>query len=959
MKKTLIISILIILNLFTSCNKISKDEFRITVDENNILITRKDGSKLTLKPEFTLIYSENNPKKKKRYADHGYKMASFENEGIRYHVPVWGKPDSLKIDPNLHVMDGFNPEIDRKLGKGQTANMYLAGETKILIAEEVIVENGIYKWKFPENKDVQINAYVTIEKEDNYPSINYTFKAKKKGYYSLGYTGAPEYKIEKCDEIWQAMIWSEKRFPNAPYLTESFHSQLPTTFVAKNKEVYGLVGAPEYLPFMPMPNEKNSQFGMTVRNLKGNAQSSIFSPVLGGIKSQMNEGDSHTFKAYTLLKKGDINDAYAEGATNIYGFSDIRQNATVSLNTTFENMVDYCMTEYAEFNKPLRGSNYSTDVPGAVKNISGLHPLTIAVVTDNRDFYTERALPMLQFGLTRDRFLFSTNDRIKRDGTTSILGGPGVPLSDLSTTYTFSNNKMKHFLDVSKDIYNKKINRSLNLDAMLYGDRWQNAMYLYRATKNEKYLKEAKQKADVYLQKRVYTEQTSPNDKYSRGMFFWTSFTNQFMELYLMYLTTGEEKYLKASHSGARDYTRFCWVSPQIPNEKVLVNKGGLVPRYGFRSGKKYPTMKMPEEMVDAWKLSEHGLTPESAPTSNGHRGIFMTHHAPFMMRIAAETGDDFLHDMARNAVIGRYENFPGYHINTGRTNAYEKFDFPLNSIKNLNGHTSMHYNHPLSHITMLMDYMMAEAFYKSEKKIDMNPEYAEGYAYCRSLIYGANKGTFYDDEGVVPFMPKKLLEIDDIQVNYISARGNDKLYIAFTNQSDKPVNTIVTFDAEKAGLSIDKEYVTELWINNKKDSNILLKNGKLEISIDPKSITAIAINNVNPKINFQNDFYANVSAWEKDVDKLDFYDGKAVIFNMGKNLVDAYFMVTANNDVFKSMILKYKENEGSWKSIEKVGYPYEYSINLSENINKIEYYFEGITKDGKIVTSKIGNLIK
>lgn len=954
------LGIVYLISLFIACTKNNvQHDFHLVSEGTHIVINRGDHAKVILKPEFTIIYTKQNPKKVKRYVDHGYIKAPHENEGIRYHVPVWGKPETIKINPNMHIMDGFNPEIDRQLGEGQTSNMFLAGDTKTIIAEQLIEENGVFKWVFPENEELQLEATVSIEKGDSFPSIKFNFTALKNGYFSVGYSGAPATDIKNVDEIWQAMIWSEKRFPNGPYITESYHSSLPATFITKEMTTYGMIGAPEYVPFMPMPNDKNSQFGMAVRNLNGLAQSTIYSPVLGGINSKMNKGKKHSFKTFVYLNKGTISDAFKEGAEKIYAFKDIRKNSTVSLNTTFENMVNYTMTKHAQFNPVLKGSNYVTDVPGAVKNISGLHPLTIAVVTDHKKMYRERALPMLQFGLTRNRFLFSTNKKIKRDGTTSLLGGPGVPLSDLTTTYTFSGDKMSHFLEISKNIYEEKIQRSLNLDVLLDGGRWQNAMYLYRATHEKKYLDEAIQKADIYLADRVNTIQTSPNDPYSRGMFFWTSYTNQFMELYLMYLTTGKKRYLDAAHKGARAYTKFCWVSPKIPEGEVLLNKGGLVPRYSFRSSDQYPTMKMAEEMVPAWRVSEHGLTPESAPTSKGHRGIFMTHHAPFMMRIAAETKDTFLHDMARNAVIGRYENFPGYHMNSGRTNAYEKFDFPLQDIKYLNGHTSMHYNHPLSHVTMLLDYMMAEAYYKSNKAIDMNPEYSEGYAYCRSLIYGINKGTFYEDENVMPFMPEKLMAIDHHQVNYISARGNQKLYVAYTNQCNEDVKTTVIFDPEKSGIIKEKEYVVEIWIDNKKAENTLIKDGKITINIAPKGMTAIAINKVTPKIEFQNNFYSKTKPWIKDFDEMNFYDAKAVIFNMGKGLTDAYFMISANNDVFESVRLKYKENNGNWQTVTRKGYPYEFSIPLADQVKRIDYLFEGVRSNGRIVKSNIGNLIK
>ncbi len=237
------------------------------------------------------------------------------------------------------------------------------------------------------------------------------------------------------------------------------------------------------------------------------------------------------------------------------------------------------------------------------------------------------------------------------------------------------------------------------------------------------------------------------------GLGYWVGYVNKFTELYLMYLTTRENRYLDAAHDGARHYARFCWMSPLIPDGKVTVNKGGVVPRYNYRKfDKRFITMKMSEESVEAWRLSEQGLTPESAKTCNGHRAIFNAHFAPVMMRIAAETGDRFLHDIARNAMIGRYENFPGYHINSGRTTAFEKYDFPLHSFEELNGHTSMHYNHPWSHVSTLMDYLMSDVYFASGRKIAIEPEYTEGYTYHKGFIYGANKGEFYEDHGFSRF---------------------------------------------------------------------------------------------------------------------------------------------------------------------------------------------------------------
>jgi hypothetical protein len=949
--------ILFLLTALTSISVGVCGEFQLSLDQDNAIIERSDGSVISFKPVFTIIYAKADPKKAIRYGEHGYKMAAHENVGLLYHVPVWGKPENLTTAPGMHVLDGFDPDIDRDTGRNQTSNMFLAGETVQLVAIDAEENEGRIHWRFPDNELVSLSASCEIDSDDPFPSISFQFTARRDGYYSVGYSGAPECTLEQCDELWQAMIWSEKRFPVAPYLTESFHSQLPGTFVSRDGSTYGLIGAPEHLPFMPMPTSKNSQFGMLVRSREGKVQSSIYSPVLGGIDSKKNTGDTHGFKAYVYLGKDSIHQAYEEAAREIYGFSDIRRNTTVNLNTTFENMVAFCLSEYAEFNDRLRGSNYSTDVPGAVKNISGLHPLSTAVVTDSEEIYKTRARPMLEYGMTRERFLFATDPKIKGDGTSSFLGrGPGVPMSDLSTTYSFSQKRMSYFLEVAKRIYHEKINRSLNLDALSVGDRWQNALALYRATGEDDYLSDAKAKADQYLKQRVDREQTDFQDPASQGLFFWTSYTNQFMELYLLYLTTGEQRYLDAAHDGARHYARFCWMSPKIPEGDVTVNPGGLVPRY--RSQDKFIAMKVPEETVEAWRVSEHGLTPESSPTCNGHRGIFMAHHAPFLMRIAAETGDRFLHDIARNAVIGRYESFPGYHINSGRTTAFEKKDFAMRNLLELNGHTSLHYNHPLSHVTSLLDYLMAEAYYLSDRKIDFKPEYAEGYAYCRSLIYGANEGRFYDDEHVKAYMPAGLLSIDDVQLNYIAGRGNGKLYVAFCNQSPEEVATDVFFDLQKAGLQAQQDYVCEVWQKDRKtDRNLTLSNGRIRVTVPAKGLLAIAVEGANPKTQFQGNFYAKTGPWKTDHASVGFHQDNSFLLDMGRSLVSAYFMTAADGDVFKQVSVRFRFDEGPWQTVSRNDFPFEFTVEVPDQTKAIEYKFEGTDHDGILQESTVGKL--
>src|SRR3546814_4316848 len=87
--------------------------------------------------------------------------------------------------------------------------------------------------------------------------------------YSVGYTGAPASDIKSVEEIWQPLIWQEKRFPDRPYLTLAFRSPLPTALVTNKGNTIGVLAKSSEFPFDPLPMLDNSSFGISVRNNNG------------------------------------------------------------------------------------------------------------------------------------------------------------------------------------------------------------------------------------------------------------------------------------------------------------------------------------------------------------------------------------------------------------------------------------------------------------------------------------------------------------------------------------------------------------------------------------------------------------------------------------------------------------------------------------------------------------------
>lgn len=922
------------------------------IDGVDLKISQKDHSSI-FKPTFVIFSSSEDPKKTFRKGD----IDSNKVNDVKYVVTNWGKEIAPKKNAQGHVMDGFDPDSDKKTAAGQTADCFKAGPYETLVANKAEFSKDTLNWVFPETYSYQLSATVQLPKKNGFPQLTFTFVPKKKGFYSIGYIGAPGIDPKEMTEIWQPMIWQEKRFPNLSYLTESFKCPLPTTLVSAKGVTWGVLADPVEIPFMPLPSKQNSRFGVAVRDAQGLARPMLFAPVFGGIESEMQPGSSFQFKAHLLSYASPLLSAYQSIARDYYGFKDYRQNSTVTLNQTFENMIEYSLGPYSQFVDELRGCNYATDVPGAVKNISGLHPLSLAIITDNEAIYRKRARPMLEYSLSRERFLFSTNPEIKGDGTSANLNGPGAPMSDFSSTYLFSDNRMKAHLALAQEIYSKPINLCLNLSEKLYGDQWQNAMHLYKTTKDPQYLKKAVQGADEYLKARVDQPAVDFSDPASRDMFFWTSFTPQWIELYLLYKMTGEKRFLDAAHKGALQYTQFTWFCPEIPEGQVLVNPGNKVPRY--RTDADLKDMPAPEKMVDAWKVSEIGLTPESSPTSQGHRAIYLANYAPWMLRIAQDAQDSFLHDVARSAIIGRYESFPGYHINISRTDAHEKADFAKRSLPELNGVTSLHFNHPWVHCAVLIDYLISDLYYRSHTKIDFPSEYAEGYAYCRSNVYGAQPGFFYDEKGIDLYMPQGLLTSSNTQVNYVSGKGNGKLYLALTNQSKNEVTTTLQLNSSLLNLKPGKEYQFKIWKENKPAGEGIMKNGSLTTTIAAEGITALVISEIEIKTLFQNKVVEKTPPWKKDSETLAFGGGThAILFNFGPDLQSVYTYTKANAQIMKEVTVHYAYDD-QWFKVTKTSYPFEFTIEVPRETKRFKLRYEGITPEGQTVKSEEGSLTK
>ncbi|SDD78244.1 hypothetical protein [Niabella drilacis] len=891
------------------------------------------------------------------------------------------------------LMDGQPGIVQWETAQGSTTDIGELGSEQRVASSYRVGKNQI-EFLFKPTPRANVSLVVKLLPQQTEPILTMSMTARMPGHYSLGFTGMPKIDTSDIDFVYQPLTWTWKRFPTKFALTEEAFANTAAVFTNHHHITEGLAVSPAAIPYryalsaqwnnsgdpknafwsvFPSNGPKgNSLFGMAIRNPEGKAQPRIYAPLPGTMPSAMQQGQNYRCSLVYFLYPGNWQDGVARLLPSVFKYKNERENATTSLNGTINNMLQFAMNDlYSGWNAELKASNYQFDVPGTVKNVSALHPLSIALVTGDPDILKRRAIPMIEYVMSREKFLYTTSDTPHQAQAPSrLLNGPCVDIGELAGLNELTHHQTPAFIQEASRIFG--VSRKLNMNTETGGGSWQDYLARFRMLHDSGDLKKAVQGANAYLAL-VYDQYShtffdSPGLR-DKGAGFTTDYGLRIYDLLELYEQTKIARYLQAATAGAQQFLLWTRSTPLPPAGNIIVNKGGSVPgifpgrRTSGIEGAGFVPMNVvsdvKQEMIPAWRTSLNGLVPE-APNTYAFGPVMLAHHAAWLLRLAKYTGDTLLRNAAYNSVIGRYANFPGYYFTSLHTNVYQQAGYsnhPYEQVK----YNAIFYNHVWPHLALLFDFLVSDFYYRSKGAIDFPATYAPGYAFLTSNVYGAKTGEMMGHKNIRLWMPRNALQSDGIACNYLMGYNKEGLFIAFANTSKTSIKETFQLNSEVIAYNRQHRYAILRQGSQTKQTSIM-KDGKFMITVPANGLVCIQIAGLGKDPGTlhsnqpvpQNRFirYAAVSDSQAKA--------TAMIIQPTNQVAVFYLYSNQTEKNWRQCRLRYRiNNEQNWISKTDYSYPFEFDVELPRVSDVISFELTGTDQKGNAVTFPVQQINK
>lgn len=809
-----------------------------------------------------------------------------------------------------------------------TTDPFIAGTQSVLYPVAAVIEGRKILFKYPDNPGFGFQASFELPEDSSDIVITHQLTANRNAWYSVAFTGTPLLAADQFIPVPQEA--AGRQFKQYNHLVTEAYLRLPRIQLGTASWNAALVADPGEMPFR-IPVNETSRFGLLLRQSVTGFQPISFAPVMGGQESRMIKGQTHQFRLHYALQTGNWKSMYQYVARHFYGFRDMRDNAGAgSINQAIIRTIDYIADRngrnYAMWHGEQKYFDYWTDNSGIFKPFSPLYTLSASIITDDELLYRTRALPQVEFALSRNNNTFAPyevaqNGQVKKRNRG--LGSPYIGPAQLASLYHFFQQKTPAILDMA--------------NAKVFSDKkFADMLALYSITGNKSDLDKARRLADREISRKKISTQEE-----------------DYMNLLDLYEATDDKKHLDAAIEQAYALTTGINLSPMIPDSVMLMEKDNKVPVHEHSIGRHrlwgFPapaSLLRTEQKVPAWRVALTGLT------SPAYRGEYWMNNHGQLMRLAALAKNDFLRDIARWGMIGRFGMYAGdnrsrYSLIAEDSAAVEHPIWQLNF-------ATVNPGHATEFIGELLDFLISDAFHRSEGKINF-PSRSMNETSFRVKVYGDRPGKFYNHENVRLWLPGDLLTCNNRQIDYVAGYDKEKFYIAFLNQSFQSEEVDVTLNPEKVIVHPGAKAIK--WENNKIVSTTSFSGSKLNFTVPAKGITAFIIDKAEAQTTLQRKMLSGrplSPGGSFTTINTPFGKVHAMILFPGSELSNAFVYTEALPDNIISARLHYRFNGGKWITQDDAIFPYEFSIPVKSNISSVEFMFEAEITNGTVEKSDI-----
>lgn len=654
------------------------------------------------------------------------------------------------------------------------------------------------------------------------PDAPFTLRAQARltapaaGTYSLGFSALQETGRDAVQFVQLPPLYQFQRLPSTPELLCNTLTPNPLALVQLPWLTNGpslsvaVVAEPADLPFA-WPDATNAVCGFSLLSARSLVQPTFFAPVLGSPRARFAAGETRAVNWRLTTRPGDWKSALEALVSNVMRVTDYREPVNASLTEAALNMVDLMLDdEHGGWNAELRGF-YDIESATMGKQAAPLALLSAAAMTRSEDFWARRALPTLEFMLSRRRSDILQSG-LTRDGR-PVRGQIGVPNSFYGAAFWEGAARLTRGLDpwlADLAFEGGQVRHTQDYNTSW---PWTERLAGYRLNAGLEPLADVTANADVWLAKEVYGRKTQPIDF---SAFYNIHFYPYWWDLVDLYEATHDKRYLDAAEEGAFHTIAGLWSHPRIPAGDVTVHPGGSQVTYHpvwhkndqlFRLGWPRQPNDTPEHRVPAWQVSPVGLGLEQPSTYTAFRGamnnIMQSTWAPHLLRVYRHTGRELYRTCARNSVIGRFANYPGYYLTCFTDRVHDpRYPYVGPDI------TSLYYHHIPVHFAFTVDYLLADAELRSDGQVAFPWAKQKNYAWFNSRVPTAEPGSVYGDRAAALWIERGLVATDDAKTDWLAARSPERFWVMLLNQTHASKTVTARIDAAKAGLVAGREGV-------------------------------------------------------------------------------------------------------------------------------------------------------